>query len=102
MMFQSFNLVIATFLSWGMVLIIGVFLLINVKLVINNQLAREMTEGFQDYQERLNSKYYSRGSVRENLREALGYERWWQAMLPVPIVERDLSKLIVPNLVKTV
>ena len=39
MMFQSFNLVIATFLSWGMVLIIGVFLLINVKLVINNQLS---------------------------------------------------------------
>jgi len=36
MMFQSFNLVIATFISWGMVLIIGVFLLINVKLIINN------------------------------------------------------------------
>ncbi len=36
MMFYSFNLVIVTFLSWGMTLIIGVFLLINVKIVICN------------------------------------------------------------------
>ena len=46
MMFYSFNLVIVTFLSWGLALIVGVFLLINVKIVINNQLAREMTEGY--------------------------------------------------------
>ena len=101
-MFYSFNLVLVTFLSWGFAIVIGVFLIINVKIVLSNQTAKEMTEGFQQYEEKLNCQYYNRGTTRENLREALGYDIWWQALIPVPIVERDLSQIIVPNLRKSV
>jgi hypothetical protein len=55
MMFYSFNLIIVMFLGWGLALIIGVFLVINVFIVLRNQTLREITEGVQVYQERFNT-----------------------------------------------
>ena len=54
-MFYSFNLIVVIFLGWGIALIIGVFLIINVLVVLRNQTLREITEGVQVYEEGINT-----------------------------------------------
>jgi len=99
MMFESFNLIVITFLSMGIALCMFLMLAINVKLILFNQTTMEMAEArnLGDYSRGLNFCYYDRGSKMANLREALGFEKWWELFLPVHPVEREFSRFTIPH-----
>ncbi len=99
MMFDSFNLIVITFLSMGIAFCMFLMLCINVKLILFNQIAMEMAEArnLGDVSRGLNFCYYDKGSKTENIKEALGVNKWWQLFVPVKPEEREFSRFTIPH-----
>lgn len=72
---------------------------INVKLVISNQSTFELFELSSSQGEKHPSSYYSKGSLKDNIKDMLSLNSWIDLLLPTTQKDRnnDLASLLIPT-----